>query len=107
MRISDWSSDVCSSDIAGVDAQAGGAGVGGFQRALIVEMNVGDNRNLRRADDLAQRGGRIGVGAGNTDQVGARILAAAEDRKSGVEGKSVAVRVACGGSRIIKKNKTQ
>src|SRR3546814_2964583 len=54
-RADDLADALRRSDIAGVDAQAGGAGVGGFQRALIVEMNVGDNRNLRRVDYQAQR----------------------------------------------------
>ena len=42
-------------DIAGIDAQAGRAGVGRFERALVVEMDVGDDRHARRAHDLLQR----------------------------------------------------
>src|SRR3546814_10114269 len=77
MRISDWSSDVCSSDlfldprlaadIARIDAQAGRARIGGFQSPLIVEMNVRDDRHAGGADDLLERrGGRL-VGAGDAE----------------------------------------
>src|SRR3546814_11329620 len=110
MRISDWSSDVCSSDlfeaarvdadadraaiglrrahdlrharfgpdVARIDPEAGSARVGRFQRALVVEMDVGDDRHGRRADDLLQRGGGILIGAGYADDVGPRLLAAAD-----------------------------
>lgn len=40
---------VGAADVAGVDAQAGGAGIGGFERALVVEMDVGDDLRPRRA----------------------------------------------------------
>src|SRR3546814_16009066 len=93
MRISDWSSDVCSSDLAGDRVVHFGRLVPG---------------NHPRAD----RGG----GAWHP-----RYLAGPEgkcycrpsnsrwhglgDRKSVVEGKSVSVRVDLGGRRIIKKKK--
>jgi hypothetical protein len=38
-------------DIAGIDAQAGGAGLGGLDGALVVEMDVGDDRHLHLFDD--------------------------------------------------------
>ena len=34
-------------DVAGIDAQAGGAALGRLDRALVVEMDVGDDRHLR------------------------------------------------------------
>ena len=49
----DFADPLLRADIAGVDAQAGGAGVGGLERALVVEMDVGDDRHVGRADDLA------------------------------------------------------
>src|SRR3546814_20460676 len=77
MRISDWSSDVCSSDLEGVGR------------------------------DAADRRGAIGEGVGRKDareigvaSVGAR--ARSEERRVG---KSVSVRVDLGGRRIIKKKK--
>jgi hypothetical protein len=36
---------LAAADIAGVDAQAGRARIGGFERALVVEMDVGDDRH--------------------------------------------------------------
>ncbi len=39
-------------DVAGIDAQAGRAGISRFERALIVEMDVGNDRHACRADDL-------------------------------------------------------
>ena len=46
-------------DIARIDAQAGGAGIGGFERALVVEMDVGDDRHVRGAHDLPERRGAL------------------------------------------------
>ena len=37
-----------AADIAGIDAQAGGAGLGRLDGALVVEMDVGDDRHVRR-----------------------------------------------------------
>jgi hypothetical protein len=42
----DFSDPLGRADVARVDAQAGRAGIGGFERALVVEMNVGDDRDL-------------------------------------------------------------
>ena len=47
-------------DIARVDAQARGAGIGRFERALVVEMDVGDDRHAAGADDLVEVRGRFG-----------------------------------------------
>src|SRR3546814_6388951 len=92
MRISDGSSDVCSSDLRG------GAAV-----LLRLGDDVECERRLARA-----------FGAVDLDHAAARQTADAqsdvepeaagrEDRKSVVSGKSVAVRVDFGGRRIIKK----
>src|SRR3546814_19696401 len=83
MRISDWSSDVCSSDlvVAG-DARAG------FDHAL------------------AERERRVGIRTAGQERryVGRQVgVVGLEDRKSVVWGKSVSVRVDVGGRRIIKK----
>src|SRR3546814_19150414 len=85
MRISDWSSDVCSSDletrawtiVRGTKApQAAGVIHTDFERGFIRAFTIG-------YDDYIQFKG--------------------EDRKSVVEGKSVSVRVDLGGRRSIKK----
>src|SRR3546814_15316542 len=108
MRISDWSSDVCSSDlrfkVAGLDCQneiralraAVGPIVGGDDKlsfdtkAGLMEVAVGDP-NL--VIDITQA----------VDATGMRAhLLPERDRKSVVSGKSVSVRVDLGGRRILK-----
>src|SRR3546814_15904736 len=90
MRISDWSSDVCSSDL-----------VGGFADvARQAEPVLAGHHDIE--DDEIDRIGR------EPRACGIRIarLRDAKDRKSVVQGKSVSVRVDLGGRRSIKK-KTQ
>ena len=65
-------------DIARIDAQAGGAGLRGLDRAAVVKVDVGDDGDLGRAHDLRQRGGGLGVGAGDPHDVGARFLEGAD-----------------------------
>src|SRR3546814_10223846 len=93
MRISDWSSDVCSSDLP-VPWRHGargrpGRGTGRMGR---VEPVPGVRRPRGRAVAALRRGG------------GGRRLARS-DRKSVVSGKSVSVRVELGGRGILKKKK--
>src|SRR3546814_16864103 len=83
MRISDWSSDGCSSDLNSSDT-------GGWQQA----------RRDRVAELLAQESDEWCPDQySNPDSV--------EDRKSVVKGKSVSVRVDNGGRRFIKKKNTR
>src|SRR3546814_19611609 len=107
MRISDWSSDVCSSDLAETLHRPGAAPglypvqsvpARPLQLPVLRQPARADFRSChaalaRRPDPLGQRG---------------RRLRALPDRKSVVSGKSVSVRVDPGGRRIIKKqtNKT-
>src|SRR6185369_2934949 len=65
-------------DIARVDAQARGSGVGRLKRSFIVKVDVGDDRDPGCANDLLERGGAVGGRARHADDVGARILAAAD-----------------------------
>src|SRR3546814_21118138 len=108
MRISDWSSDVCSSDLA-----AGRLRTGRPAFPLALHDAVPGRERASRA----RRFGRsAGGGAGDhgpaarQEAVDAAAAfgrrAGAEDRKSVVWGESVSVRVDLGGRRIIKK-KTQ
>src|SRR3546814_14312195 len=99
MRISDWSSDVCSSDLLIARAvEAGGthAVYGGSVQSPAVAR-------------VATMAGLMGVPV--TIVIGATTAAKAlpkhADRKSVVEGKSVSVRVDLGGCRIIKKKKNK
>src|SRR3546814_14347147 len=100
MRISDWSSDVCSSDLTRVK----------LPLATLhphLEAATFDKVDRVQAGDFV-----IGIGVGHTGLVGEtpeRHIGRGEergelviDRKSVVSGKSVYVRVDLGGRRIIK-----
>src|SRR3546814_15351856 len=93
MRISDWSSDVCSSDLGGRR---------GLQRGLVDEVEraegAGDGAGV--ADDAGEA-----AGVDAADARHAEALEEGGDRKSVVEGKGVSVSVDLGGRRIIKKKK--
>src|SRR3546814_12118855 len=102
MRISDWSSDVCSSDLVKITsggviynvgdvvtipaASVGGRGTG-FSAPVTAVTNVAND--IYRIKQSAFTSYKIGGSSG--------------DRKSVVTGKSVSVRVDLGGRRIIKK----
>src|SRR3546814_17590014 len=102
MRISDWSSDVCSSDLAGERAA---------KPREIARREIGHGQEI-----VAERDGlgvlRVGIaghdgvdmpagkGEGRRAELVERI-----DRKRDVEGKSVSIRVNLGGRRIHKKKK--
>src|SRR3546814_16513765 len=96
MRISDWSSDVCSSDLTvsedgEIDASA---------------ILFGDNllRSLGRdlGNDLTQM---VGVNSGNLATLRGVGIELTGDRQSVVSGKSVSARVDLGGRGTITKNK--
>src|SRR3546814_17510818 len=120
MRISDWSSDVCSSDLldgAVPDRRAGGR--------LFRYRLFSDASGSGRGSASQSRAGVHRVGAGAVQSVDCRCAAVGDpggdheypelpvagvfecadrgDRKSVVSGKSVSVRVDTGGRRIIKK----
>src|SRR3546814_18776548 len=102
MRISDWSSDVCSSDLI-VEAKAILALI--MRCAEVLARHVDRARRLR--DQPGQSGGpaftiRIFVVIAEAQNC---LVAATGDRKSVVEGKSVSVRGALGGRRFIKKRR--
>src|SRR3546814_15886964 len=108
MRISDWSSDVCSSDLLVDRHQLRAAGEELLGRELFRGARGAARRLaghhapallVRAARPLAdlRRGDRGGLGEGAPRR--------REDRKSVVSGKSVSVRVDLGGRRIIKKTK--
>src|SRR3546814_18404578 len=107
MRISDWSSDVCSSDLAlndlievGGDLALDGATInvsvptsGSFGPGIYRVFNYGG--------DLLNDNLGLGALPGGSD-----VSVQTSDRKSVVSGKSVSVRVDLGGRRIIKKKKS-
>src|SRR3546814_18466715 len=94
MRISDWSSDVCSSDLAELAE---------LRRAVNVPVAAGERCFSRF--DIANLVNAAAVDVLQPDVAhigGVKELVA---RKSVVEGKGVSVRVDIGGRRIIKKKK--
>src|SRR3546814_13937402 len=98
MRISDWSSDVCSSDLPEVQGRlhrprrAGKAEGGGSEPPALHLHGGGGHAGVRRRDHPERRNGR---------RTGIERRRSEERRV----GKSVSVRVALGGRRIIKKKK--
>src|SRR3546814_13296774 len=112
MRISDWSSDVCSSDLRH-DAVAlieDGARV----PELLVDQGAADQfldgqlqpHRLRDACDAAGIGLTLSLHEGYDHSyyfISTFMETQLRDRKSVVTGKSVSVRVDLGGRRIIKK----
>src|SRR3546814_20531382 len=106
MRISDWSSDVCSSDLQAVRAAPLCRGdhrrdrwdAAGFRAVLPQFLDLrGQARPLPGGSVRPPRGARVGArqGAARPSRV----------RKSVVSGKGGAVRLDLGGSRLIKKKK--
>src|SRR3546814_9640209 len=95
MRISDWSSDVCSSDLD------------------VGDWTACDIEALRRDHGEAYDGWRAGTytpaGGETWDRFCGRIGGAIDklDRKSVVSGTRVSVRVELGGRRFIKKKRKQ
>src|SRR3546814_17917372 len=110
MRISDWSSDVCSSDLLAARA---GRELNAYRKAVVAEAHrQADRRGPSEIVDPAIAGivdervalvGPVDVGAADAD---ARdFCAARRDRTSVVEGKSGSVRVGEGGRLILQKKK--
>src|SRR3546814_10994140 len=115
MRISDWSSDVCSSDLAGLlgkavdhaEAEAGAVvlALGGEEGLESLVEDVGRNPGAVVGDrqhdvvarhDVEVQGGIVGIEL---------LVHRLDDRKSVVQGKSVSVRVDLGGGRLINKKR--
>src|SRR3546814_14384743 len=119
MRISDWSSDVCSSDLIGsADLDSAATTVGaGATNSIAIGRNVkvsdnstssvglGSNVSLNASNAVgigvsASAGGAYGVAMGCYANAGAEA-----DRKSVVWGKSGSGRVDLGGRCLIQKKK--
>src|SRR3546814_10990058 len=98
MRISDWSSDVCSSDLAYDEMSPWRWGGTPFTHGCFPtpdgRARMLPIKQVAPAEPLARWPMTLNTGR-YRDQ----------DRKSVVEGKSVSVRVALGGRRIIKKKR--
>src|SRR3546814_20596125 len=95
MRISDWSSDVCSSDLCGKD----------FPQGARIPDHLEPDRVHQRIDARGAEDAARGDAARRHRHHRLPAKLARRDRKSVVSGKSVLVRVALGGRRIIIKKK--
>src|SRR3546814_11464734 len=96
MRISDWSSDVCSSDLS-----VAGAFQAELPRRAQIEDPGGEHTVL---DDVARPVGQP-LAIERLRAQAAAAMGIVQDRKSVVEGQSVSGRVDLGGRRILKKKK--
>src|SRR3546814_4993033 len=97
MRISDWSSDVCSSDLIAVIGEA-----------LVQRLRLADVNSLRRRQGIVGRRHHALATADlsiQMHQVGLLRVDGIERSEERREGKSVSVRVNLGGRRIINKKK--
>src|SRR3546814_14620912 len=78
MRISDWSSDVCSSDLEGADHLAGGTLTQADQRLVHQHLAVGEaNRHEARVLDEFSRRDHPNAAPGSVDR--------SEERREGKE----------------------
>src|SRR3546814_19036687 len=96
MRISDWSSDVCSSDLPG----------GQGEKIFDAATHLLEQQHLLRGG--AFLGGDVAGDLGGAPYLPRRVADGGhgQDRKSVVSGKSLSLRVDLGGSRnITQKNK--
>src|SRR3546814_17595515 len=94
MRISDWSSDVCSSDLIVIGAEAV---LACDREAHLMQAGL----DLILAIDRVRRGQERAIGLAAEHIIARRSTDL--DRKSVVEGKSVSVRVDLGGRRYDQK----
>src|SRR3546814_19066132 len=107
MRISDWSSDVCSSDLRSRSAAhaSGNQALRRLGAAPAAEVcGLAEGTTQRKATVTAENCPAPGSGAPG-DAMGVRSGSATGDRKSDVAGARGAVRVSLGGRRVIKKNR--
>src|SRR3546814_19092589 len=113
MRISDWSSDVCSSDLQaavwvmqkeGIDQAFGvpGAAINPFYSAMQKQGTIKHilARHVEGAPHMAE-----GYTRAKPGNIG--VALATSERKSVVSGKRVSVRVDLGGRRMLIKTKTK
>src|SRR3546814_20448415 len=109
MRISDWSSDVCSSDLDGLPrlgARRPAPGGGRNERAAAPDGGDAAFRPVQPwPPDLRRAEARRHRAAVRPAVRPPRRRRGLSDRKSVVSGKSVSVRVDLGGRRIIKNKK--
>src|SRR3546814_14485290 len=105
MRISDWSSDVCSSDLCRAVIAQVSPGYQEFGLLRDAGISVAGIEIAGRPADETALVGRLQRFAGNAGKAGLAPYLHGTDRKGVVSVTSVSVRVAFGGRRFIKKQK--
>src|SRR3546814_15243314 len=99
MRISDWSSDVCSSDLSSrrsddrLISTTEPAAAPAAPATANTQVSAGPTRCVRKRQPCQRFANRLGS-----------VKIAPADRTSVVQGKNVSVRVDLGGRRILNKN---
>src|SRR3546814_19904019 len=104
MRISDWSSDVCSSDLEGQVVIAMLV-AGDETQSVLTATENGFGKRTSIVEYTRHGRGTKGMIAIQTSARNGKVVGAVLDRKSVGEGKSVSVRVDLGGRRNYKKKK--
>src|SRR3546814_14716432 len=103
MRISDWSSDVCSSDLQRLDPGRDMKRLQAGERCDAARRYP--SQKLARCARIGPA--RMGIADGDGEELEEAqprpLIGRREDRKSVVTGQSVSVRVDPGGGRILKK----
>src|SRR3546814_19823942 len=103
MRISDWSSDVCSSDL--LEADKRGSGTAQSDEAAVADLKVGRRVLDVEARAIATLAGQLDGGFADAVARLAEVEGRGLDRKSVQRGRSVSVRLNSGGGANIKKKK--
>src|SRR3546814_12267292 len=114
MRISDWSSDVCSSDLDGEASlrprgawHAYEAADGGARRLTLVKKQLGGGLDAGVHVEAVMAVEVFEVaGLAEAVETERADLAAGDDRQSAVEGQRVCVRVDLGGTRFVQNKKS-
>src|SRR3546814_16224018 len=102
MRISDWSSDVCSSDLEAVIRVNSQSGKGGVAWVLEQDKGLKLPKKMQASFRMPKK---VTIHGMVRQRSRVPITAIRIDRKSVVEGKRVAVSVDLGGRRCIKTTK--
>src|SRR3546814_10947602 len=105
MRISDWSSDVCSSDLGRVIPSSKAQVIQSAEPTTIEEILVRSGQKVSKGQLLVRLDDAML--ASELGQLQAETRSLTADRKSVVKGKSVSVSVDLGVRRIITKTKSK